>query len=600
MELSLNINSLLAFENIFMLSVLLGFLVCIYFLINKKKKLQKKVDRKIEIFKKAFDISEDAILILSDKNEVFYANRSMINLLNLKDEFLLKPLEHMPKVMVKKDWLELDAFIQKVHKKSTDRMQSFPQSALLLSRNTESIPVNLYIDSTSKGNKDALWCSIVSIHNLSEEKKRASTAYRHKLTGLANQSQALVDLNALYSKVHLNDKKLALVLLNIDNFSQLKAIVGYEQADVILVKFAKYLEQMGKESSFNVYHTHYNNFLLTIPNVESSNEVILLSKKIQEQLVLFYKMGNVKLHLTASIGISIYPDSGSTLNLFNNAYKALAQSEKSGYGRINIYETTVLEHKYDELVLYNGIHEAIERKEFEVYYQPINEVKNKEIVAAEALIRWKHPTYGFISPDVFIPIMEKTGFIIELGQFVLEEVLKQQKRWELFKFKQIEVSINMSLLEIETKGFVKNVAKQLVDHQIDPELIKFEITESSAMSNAEEVDRELQELKNLGVSIALDDFGTGFTSFEYLKKFPANILKLDKTLVDYILENQDDQRIVKAMIDLGHNLGMKVVVEGIENKKMFDMVASYGCDYVQGYYFSKPLPVFEFQKLLRK
>jgi len=241
----------------------------------------------------------------------------------------------------------------------------------------------------------------------------------------------------------------------------------------------------------------------------------------------------------------------------------------------------------------------LQKDEFEVYYQPIIEVKNREIVAAEALIRWRHPKYGLIPPDVFIPMMEKTGFIVEIGKYVLKEVLKQQKRWELFKFKEIEISINMSLLEIETEGFIENVTEQLLHHQINPELIKFEITESAAMSNEGEVDRQLLELKNLGVAIALDDFGTGYTSFDYLKKFPADVLKIDKTLVDYILVNKEDQRIVKAMIELGHNLGMKIVVEGIENERMSQIIASYGCDYMQGYYFSKPVPVFEFQKLLR-
>jgi len=600
MELSSDINNLLIFENTVIFLALLVFFVCIYFLAKEKKKLQKLVDRKVELFKKAFDISEDAILILSDKNKVIYANRSMIKLLSLQKGFMLKPLEYMPKIKVKKDWVKLDTFIKQVHKVSKDKMQSFPQSSLLVNAKTiKEVPVNLYIDSSSMGSKHELWGNIISIHNLSKEKERATAAYRHKLTNLPNQSQALMDLNALYSKTHLDSKKLALVLVNIDNFSQLRAIIGYEQANTILVKFAKYLEKLAKESSFYVYHTFHNNFLLSIPNVESSDEIIILSKQIQKQLVSFYKIGDIKLHLTASIGISIYPESGSTLNLFDNAYKALAASEKSGHGRINIYKADIFEHEYDELTLYNSIHEAIERNEFEVYYQPIIEVKDQEVVAAEALIRWRHPKYGLISPDIFIPIMEKTGFIIELGQFILQEVLKQQKRWELFKFKQIEVSINMSLLEIETEGFVENVAKQLVDHQINPELIKFEITEGAAMSNEEQVNTQLVALKKLGVAIALDDFGTGYTSFSYLKKFPADILKIDKTLVDYILVNQEDQRIVKAMIELGHSLGMKTVVEGIENERMFQMIASYGYDYMQGYHFSKPLPVFEFQKLLR-
>ena len=603
MEVPSDVNNVLTLENTFIFLVFLVFVVLIriYFLIKEKKKLLKIVEKKVQMLQKAFDISEDAILILSDKNKVLYANKTMIQLLDLDRGFMLKPLKHMPKIKVKRDWLELDTFLESPHIISEDKMQSFPQSSLLIKdTDSKALPVNLYIDTSPMESKYAQWCNIISIHNLSKEKEREAEAYRHKLTNLANQSQALMDLNALYSKVHLDNKKLALVLLNIDNFSQLRSIIGYKQANIILIKFAKYLEQLAKKSSFHVYHTFHNNFLLTIPSVESSDEIILLSKQIQEQLISFYKMGDVKLHLTASVGISIYPESGSTLNLFDNAYKALAEAEKGGHGRIIIYKNSVAKHKYDELTLYNEIHQAMERDEFEVYYQPIIDVKRKEIVAAEALIRWKHPEYGLIPPDVFIPIMEKTGFIVELGRYVLESVLNQQKRWELFKFKQIEVSINMSLFEIETEGFVENVARQLAHHQVYPELIKFEITEGSAMRNEAEVDKKLLKLKKLGVAIALDDFGTGYTSFSYLKKFPADVLKIDKSLVDYILKNEEDQRIVKAMIELGHNLGMKIVVEGIENERMVEMIASYGCDYMQGYHFSKPLPVFEFQKLLRK
>ena len=255
---------------------------------------------------------------------------------------------------------------------------------------------------------------------------------------------------------------------------------------------------------------------------------------------------------------------------------------------------------YDELTLHNDMNGALEKGEFEVYYQPIVEVKNNEIVSAEALIRWIHPTYGFIPPDVFIGLMEQTGFIIKLGKYILQEVLKQQKRWELFNFKKIAVSINVSVIEMNTGVFDLHVEKELRRHNVDPECIKFEITESAAMISEEKAVKYFKKLKKLGVGISLDDFGTGYTSFDYLKKFPADIVKIDKTLIDNILESEEDQRIVHAMIDLGHNLGMEVVVEGVENKKMVTLLSSYGCDYIQGYYFSKPLPVFEFQKLIRE
>jgi len=587
--------------NIFLfVLIILSLLIYIYTLKRSKEKIKQSAEKKIEAFQKAFDISEDAILMLSDRNEVVYANRSMMRLLDLKENDIAKPLNIIPKIKVKREWITLDQLVKDNYKKTEEKMQSFLQSKLLTeNKNIDEIPINLYIDTFPMDDTHRQWCTIVSIHDLSKEEEKTALGYRHKLTKLPNQAQALHDLNALYSKIHLKDQKLALVLLDIDNFSKLRSIIGHEQANIILIKVADYLDALAKEHAFSVYHTYHNNFLLTIPDINSSDEVLSIVKIIQKRLASFYKMEDAKLHLTASVGISIYPDSGATLNLFDNAYKALAQAEKNGYGRIHIYIPSDIQHDYNELTLHNEMHEALKKDEFEVYYQPIVDAKNKEVVAAEALIRWNHPKYGLIPPIVFIPLMEKTGFVIELGKYILEEVLKQQKRWELFKFKQIEVSINLTLLEIESEGFVENVAKQLQFHQINPENIKYEITEGSAMISEELTHKQFTALKKLGIPIALDDFGTGYTSFSYLKKFPADVLKIDKTLVDYILTNKEDQRIVKAMIELGHNLGVKIVVEGIENKRMYELIASYGCDFMQGYYFSKPLPVFEFQKLLR-
>ena len=189
--------------------------------------------------------------------------------------------------------------------------------------------------------------------------------------------------------------------------------------------------------------------------------------------------------------------------------------------------------------------------------------------------------------------------IVELGKYVLEEVLKQHKRWEMFNFKKIPVSINLSMLELESEDFFEDLMQQLKVHKVSTHLIKFEITEGSAMISEEQTRKQLLKLKEQGIDIALDDFGTGYTSFTYLKKIPANILKIDRSLVINIVRAEEDQRIVKAMIELGHTLGMKIVVEGVEDKHMCDIITDLGADYIQGHYFFKPLPVFEFQELLR-
>ena len=577
--------------------ILILMVIHFYLYQKKKKSLQQFIDKKIQTFKSIFDISEEAILIVSNKNTILYVNQAMITLLGLKKPFMDPALE-LTQIKVKKEWKTLGKLIKK-RRNASENMQIFPNSMLVPEQNKEEIPVTLYLSNSYVNIESKTSCTIIIINDLRKIKEKERLGYQHKLTKLPNQAQASNDLNALFAKLHLAEYKIALVMMNIDNFSTLRAIVGYEQSNVILVKFAKYLDNLTKELSFFVYHTEHNNFLLIIPHIDSMTDVISIVNQIQNKLISFYQMENSKLHLTASVGISMYPDNSTTLNLLDNAYKALAQAEKNGLGRIETFKHNEIEHDYDELKLYNDMHQALEKNEFEVYYQPIVESVTQEVVAAEALMRWNHPEHGMIGPYIFIPIMEKTGLIVELGEYVLEEVLKQQKRWELFKFKQIEVSINLSLLELETGKFVEYVNQQLKKHQVSPSLIKFEITEGTAMISEDQTSRQLLELRELGVGISLDDFGTGYTSFSYLKKIPASTLKIDRSLVINIVNSQEDQRIVKAMIELGHNLGMKIVVEGIEDEKMFSMMVEFGSDFIQGYYFSKPIPVFEFQKLLR-
>ena len=592
---------LLSPSNMLLLSLFTFAVIMIHIFMFKRKKeaLQNFIDEKVKVFQNVFYISEDAVVVLSNTNEILYANKAAIDFFDLKKYFKFTVLE-LPKIKIKNELVDLNTLITASIQKSEKRMNVHANTLLVMGENEkDEIPVDLYFNTSFIDMKDTIPGTILIINDMRKEKEKELLGYRHKLTELPNQVQALSDLNALYAKLHLSEQKISLVLMDLDNFSMLRSIVGYEQSNIVLVRFASYLQELADEFSFSVYHTVHNNFLLIMPNIDSSKDILSIVKNIQHELKSLYKMGNSKLHLTASVGISIYPDSSTTLNLLDDAYKALTNAEKKGHGRIEIYEEHKSKYNYDELKLYNDMHEALEKNEFEVYYQSIVDTTTKGIVSAEALIRWHHPEHGMIVPNVFIPIMEKTGLIKELGKYVLEEVLKQQKRWELFKFKQITVSINLSMLELESGKFVEDVVTQLAHHHVSPELIKFEITEGSAMISEEQTRRQLVELKRLGIDISLDDFGTGYTSFTYLKKIPANILKIDRSLVINIVKNKEDQRIVKAMIELGHNLGMKIVVEGIEDEKMFNLIASLGCDYMQGYYFSKPLPVFEFQKLLR-
>ena len=578
--------------------VLALFLIHIYSLRQEKKKLITTVYTHVKVFQKAFETAKDAMLILSDTYEVVYANQAMVSLLELDNNFQYQPLKNIPQINTGKNWVGLDTFLESKKDRLNQKLLSFPQSMLKMIRGKE-ILVNVYIDALVEESKSDKKYYIITMQDLTEVKKTSEMAYQHKLTGMPNQMKAMQDIPILFSKIHTQNNKIALALMQFDNFSRLRSIVGYEQSNEVIVTFSNYLTTIVSEMNVNVYHTFDNHFLLTISNVNSIDDVKALIIQLQTKLAELYKMENTNLHLTVSVGVAIYPESGPTRKLLDNTYKALDMAQNEGDGNIAVYLPSRLQNEFDELRLHNDMKSGLEKGEFEVYYQPIIDVKNEEVVAAEALIRWIHPELGFIPPDVFIGLMEKTGFITKLGQFVLEEVLKQQKRWELFKFRPIEVSINVSMVEIATGEFVEHVDKQLRYHQIHPERIKFEITEGVAMISEGQTEKYFQRLKKLGVGISLDDFGTGYTSFTYLKKFPADILKVDKSLIDHVMSNEEDQRIVHAIIELGHNLDMKVVVEGVETKAMSELLISYGCDYIQGYYYSKPLPVFEFQKLLR-
>jgi len=566
-----------------------------------KKKInfyEKFIKDTIGFYDEILDISRDSIVMLDEKNKVVYINENMKKLLGFENKDVPK---NFPMFTIIKNGIKttLDEILKSVRINPYKNLTFFDDLIIDISNRKSSIRlyVSQYKPIDFLAKKQA---RIIVIRDNKDQKEKEKLEQKHKLTNLSNHIKLQKDLQNIFVKLHLHDHKIALAVMEIDNFSSLRAIIGYESANNILITFANYLNSISSEFSFSVYHTMHNSFIILLNDINNETDIYSLLNLIQEKLKSLYKMENSILHLTASVGISLYPDNSSTGELLDNAYKALVQSESKGHGWIQMYKLVKKEHGYDELKLYNDMHSALKRNEFEIYYQPIVDSKTKQIISAEALIRWKHPTHGMVRPDIFIPIMEKTGFIIKLGRYILEEVIKQQKRWELFKFKQIPVSINLSLAELEKDSFVRSVEIQLKNHNVSSELIKYEITEGLAMENEERTNQQLKELRQMGINILLDDFGTGYTSFSYLKKIPANIVKIDRSLVINILTNETDQGITQAIIDLTHSIGMKVVVEGVEDEHMFNMLRDMGADYIQGYYISKPVPVFEFQKFLRK
>ncbi len=445
-------------------------------------------------------------------------------------------------------------------------------------------------------------CFVVGLSDLLAEKELSTLRNRYYLTLLPNQNKAIYNIGMMVSKMNSQDRSFALVLISIDNFSELRAMLGYQLTDGLIVEIADHLKYITSKKNGDIYHMLRNQFLLFLPDVQKSDDAKDAVEEIKSGLKELYGYSRARMKVTFSAGVSIFPKSGKSVDaLIDAAYKALSEAENHGGNYIAVDEEgAFVKSRYNEAELYGEMLDALENREFELYYQPLVVMANDIIWGAEALIRWNHPKKGLISPAMFIPVAEKSGLIIEIGRFVIEDAVKQLKKWEMLKFNKIQISINLTLREIEDGKVVDFIAQILDKYKISPALLKFEITENIAMTNVEASKREFERLKKLGVQIALDDFGTGYSSFEYLKDFSLDTLKIDRAFVTDMVRNDEHQKIVRAMIDLGHTFDLQVTAEGIEDKQTYEMLKEFGCDIAQGYYFSKPLPAHEFQSYAKK
>jgi len=543
-------------------------------------------------------ISKDAMMLLGDDNTIHYINEAMCTLLHVNNSKKILTDSDMPNVYVKGKQKGFRDFIKEEYTPSQNELSYFPQ-VYIETRKQGKIAVDLYLGKAySLETKSEQF--IIVIRDLRETLREIASGERDALTHLPNRTKAYQDYQILCSKHHLKEEKVGLMTVSIDDFLITQSLLGHEQADKTILTVTQTLKQLSILHRYHIYHLTYANFLLIFPKAISTEHLFETAEIIQNAISKLYEEHKSAAYLTASIGIATSPESGAITDLFSGAHQALIEARKYGVGNTHLHKKTTVKHTYDESALQHDIQYAIQRNELMIFYQPIIDAKTRRVAAAEALMRWKHPEYGLIPPFIFIPLMEKTGFIIEAGRFLIQEVIHQQAKWKEFGFEEIVVSLNASMKEIETGDYISYLTEQLKKHHVRPDSIKIEITESLAMNNVEKMFTTLARLRGAGISISLDDFGTGYTSFSYLTKIPANTLKIDKSFIDDILEDKKSQQVVHAIIEVGHALEMDIVAEGIETAKIAQMLIDFGCDYLQGYYFSKPVPVFEMQGSLRK
>ncbi|HEY8804864.1 MAG TPA: GGDEF domain-containing phosphodiesterase, partial [Clostridium sp.] len=331
-------------------------------------------------------------------------------------------------------------------------------------------------------------------------------------------------------------------------------------------------------------------------DVKSKEQAIELAEKIMNVFVKTIVIDDHELHITASLGILLYYETPTNFeNCLIYADNAMYKAKANGRNGYVIYNPVLEESFKDKLTLKMDIEKALESNEFLIYYQPQVDIKNGNIIGAEALIRWMHKVKGMIYPDEFIPIAEETGLISRIGEWALREACSQLKRWQEINLCLVKVSVNLSAQQF-LKGDLTEVVKNILFKTgLDPQCLELEITESMTMEVNYAI-KTLKELNHLGVRISIDDFGTGYSSLSYLKKFPINYLKIDKSFVRDIMKSESDANIVGTIISMAHNFGLEVIAEGVEEKEQLRFLQLRDCDFVQGYFFSRPISAQVFEK----
>jgi diguanylate cyclase (GGDEF)-like protein/PAS domain S-box-containing protein len=422
----------------------------------------------------------------------------------------------------------------------------------------------------------------------------AHLASHDSLTDLPNRLLLADRLARALALAQRHQRRLAVLFLDIDRFKHINDSLGHMLGDELLRAVARELT-MCVRSSDTVSRHGGDEFVVVLAELEHAEDAAMGAKKILAVLALPHNLAGHELHITVSIGISVYPDDGKDAEtLLKNADMALYHAKDQGRNCYQFFEPDLNARAIERQAIETGLHAALENREFELFYQPKMNLKTGVIVGAEALLRWHHPDRGLLEPAQFVPIAEECGLIRPIGRWVVREACHQARKWQDAGLLRIPVAVNISAIEFRSRGFLTSIVDILKETRLDPRYLEIELTESVLMAHIEAASSVLHALKGLGVRLAIDDFGTGWSSLSYLRHFPIDALKVDKSFVSEITSGSRAASLVTAIIRMGKSLKHRVVAEGVETGDQLAFLQAEDCDEAQGYYFSRPIVAHQF------
>ena len=423
-------------------------------------------------------------------------------------------------------------------------------------------------------------------------------AHYDLLTGLSNRVLFNDRLEQAVEKAKRQDGRFALLFIDLDRFKQINDSLGHSVGDKVLQIIAKRLQSVVRKED-SISRLSGDEFTILIQDLKQVTDASFLAQKIISSLAEAINIENHTLYITSSIGISIFPNDGlDANNLLKYADAAMYKAKEEGRNNFQYYSSEMTEKAFERVVMEASIRKALDNNEFVVYYQPQVDGRTDKLVGMEALVRWLHPNVGLVFPDKFIPLAQETGLILAIDQWVMNSAMKQITKWYEMGLNPGILALNLSMRQLGQEGCVDKLGLMLKESGCRPEWLELEVTEGEIMKNPENAIDVLKKISNMGIELAVDDFGTGYSSLSYLKRLPIDKLKIDKSFVNGLPDDEEDVSIARAIIALAHSLKLSVIAEGVETKEQKEFLVENGCDFIQGYFYSKPIPSDEMEKML--
>jgi len=561
--------------------------------LNELSDTQQQLEHSVSVLNATFDAIGEQVTVLDLKGNVVSAN---IMAREFFERFNLNAYNYFS---------QIDTIIKKGNKSADIIAQLKADSKQALSGEFESIDDKHYsYRSLPQLKNGQLIGRVFCIRDISVEKEHEEIihfqAYHDALTGLANRQLFMDRLEHSLTLARRDDSMTAVLFLDLDNFKRVNDTEGHKGGDELLIKMVERINHRLREQD-TLARIGGDEFVILVELVKSKNNIENLCEALLETISKEFIINGRPQYVSSSIGIALYPHDGITPDsLLSNADMAMYDAKNNGKNAYRFYHRKLEAHAREQMDIERELRKAINNQELEIYLQPKIGLDCNQILGAEVLMRWFTASGESIPPDLFIPIAESTGLIKKIGEFAISSAISLLEQWQQEGIAPLKLAVNLSIIEFQDEHFIDYIIESISNSSISGDQLIIELTESIFMENKEKMSKTMHKLKHYGVAFALDDFGKGYSSFSYLQLLPIDYLKIDKSFLQNVITDEQSAAIAKCIIDIGHNLDLAIIAEGIEDQETLDYVSKTHCEMAQGFFMYRPMPSDSFTKLIRK